>query len=93
MIISILAEAYGMPMLSAYLNLTKAQNIKKGVNFAFAGSTALDKDFLQGKRIHVHEVAYSLIAQLDLFKKLKPPLCKSKEGFTETPLTMFKLNI
>ncbi|RZB86184.1 Type IV inositol polyphosphate 5-phosphatase 7 [Glycine soja] len=31
------AEAYGLPMLSAYLDLTKGQDIRHGVNFAFAG--------------------------------------------------------
>ncbi|KAH1193095.1 GDSL esterase/lipase [Glycine max] len=79
LIIDFIAEAYGMSMLPAYLNLTEAQDIKKGVNFAFAGSTALDKDFLEQKRINVQEAAYSLSTQLDWFKKLKPSLCESRE--------------
>jgi len=37
MVFSIVAEAYGLPMLSAYLDLTKGQDIRHGVNFAFAG--------------------------------------------------------
>ncbi|KAL2951399.1 hypothetical protein AAZX31_19G047600 [Glycine max] len=83
LIIDFIAEAYGMSMLPAYLNLTEAQDIKKGVNFAFAGSTALDKDFLEQKRINVQEAAYSLSTQLDWFKKLKPSLCESREGAIE----------
>jgi len=82
-----------MSMLPAYLNLTEAQDIKKWVNFAFAGSTALDKDFLEQKRINVQEAAYSLSTLLDWFKKLKPSLCESREGFTITYLIMFLSNI
>jgi len=92
-IILIVAEAYGMPMLPAYLNLTKGQDIKKGVNFAYAGSTALDKDFLVQKRINIEEATFSLSAQFDWFKGLKSSLCTSKEGFTKTPLIIFLLNI
>lgn len=61
----ILAEAYGMPMWLAYLNLIEGQDIKKEVNFAFVGSTALDKNFLEQKRINKEEVAYLVSAQLD----------------------------
>ncbi|NP_001242867.1 GDSL esterase/lipase At5g45910-like precursor [Glycine max] len=79
LIIDFIAEAYGMPMLPAYLNLTKGQDIKKGVNFAYAGSTALDKDFLVQKRINIEEATFSLSAQFDWFKGLKSSLCTSKE--------------
>ncbi|RDX83462.1 GDSL esterase/lipase [Mucuna pruriens] len=80
LIIDFIAEAYGLPMLPAYLNLTKGQDIKKGVNFAYAGSTALDKNFFIQKGINTPEAAaYSLSTQLDWFKKLIPSLCKNKE--------------
>ncbi|RDX82855.1 GDSL esterase/lipase [Mucuna pruriens] len=80
LIIDFIAEAYGLPMLPAYLNLTKGQDIKKGVNFAYAGSTALDKNFFIQKGMNnVEAAAYSLSTQLDWFKKLKPFLCKNKE--------------
>ncbi|KAG5126384.1 hypothetical protein JHK82_027219 [Glycine max] len=35
-------HAYGLPMLSAYLDLTKGQDIRHGVNFAFAASLEQD---------------------------------------------------
>ncbi|KAL2335856.1 hypothetical protein Fmac_010302 [Flemingia macrophylla] len=79
LIIDFIAEAYGLPMLPAYLNITDGQDIKKGVNFAYAGSTALDQNLLKQKLINVDAAAYSLSTQLDWFKKLKPSLCKSKE--------------
>ncbi|KAL2335858.1 hypothetical protein Fmac_010304 [Flemingia macrophylla] len=79
LIIDFIAEAYGLPMLPAYLNITDGQDIKKGVNFAYAGSTAFDQNLLKQKLINVDAAAYSLSTQLDWFKKLKPSLCKSKE--------------
>ncbi|KAL2337214.1 hypothetical protein Fmac_011660 [Flemingia macrophylla] len=79
LILDFIVEAYGLPMLPAYLNLTDGQDIKKGVNFAYAGSTALDQTILKQKSINVDAAAYSLSTQLDSFKKLKPSLCKSEE--------------
>ncbi|XP_057450964.1 GDSL esterase/lipase At5g45910-like [Lotus japonicus] len=69
LIIDFIAEAYGLPFLPAYLNLTKDQDIKKGVNFAFAGATALPGVSMDK----------SLSVQFGWFKKLKSSLCKSKE--------------
>lgn len=78
------AEAYGLPFLPAYLNLSKEQDMKKGVNFAFSGATALDfKHFIQN-RVDKPSTDISLSVQVDWFKKLKPFLCTSKEGFTKT---------
>jgi hypothetical protein len=50
--ILIVAEAYGLPFLPALKNLTKDQDIKKGVNFAFAGSSALEYKFLHTTCCH-----------------------------------------
>ncbi|KAL2335857.1 hypothetical protein Fmac_010303 [Flemingia macrophylla] len=90
LIIDFIAEAYGLPMLPAYLNITDGQDIKKGVNFAYAGSTALDQNLLKQKLINVDAAAYSLSTQLDWFKKLKPSLCKSKEGFSSGKIRLSK---
>ncbi|CAJ1975199.1 unnamed protein product [Sphenostylis stenocarpa] len=60
LIIDFIAEAYGLPMLPAYLNLTKGQDIKRGVNFAYSGSTALDKSFFDKRGLDVKAAAYSL---------------------------------
>ncbi|CAJ1975198.1 unnamed protein product [Sphenostylis stenocarpa] len=78
LIIDFIAEAYGLPMLPAYLNLTKGQDIKRGVNFAYSGSTALDKSFFDKRGLDVKAAAYSLSTQIDWFNKLKPSLCKNK---------------
>ncbi|CAJ1975545.1 unnamed protein product [Sphenostylis stenocarpa] len=79
LIIDFIAQAYGLPMLPPYLNLTEGQDIKKGVNFAYAGSTALNKFFFEQKKMNVVGATYSLSTQFDWFKKLKPSLCGSKE--------------
>lgn len=80
MVISIVAEAYGLPFLPAYLNLTKDHDAKKGVNFAYAGATALDIEYLMKSGAKMQGTNNSLSVQLGWFKKLKPSLCKSKEG-------------
>ncbi|XP_027338358.1 GDSL esterase/lipase At5g45910-like [Abrus precatorius] len=80
LIIDFIAEAYGLPMLPAYLNLTKEQDIRKGVNFAYAGATALSENFFLQKQVNIPvAAAYSLNVQLDWFKKLKSSLCQNKE--------------
>ncbi|KAK2424957.1 GDSL esterase/lipase [Trifolium repens] len=51
LIIDFIAEAYGLPFLTPYLNPTKDHgDIKKGVNFAFAGSSALDMEYFIPKK-------------------------------------------
>lgn len=85
----IVAEAYGLPFLPPYKNITKSQDdVKKGVNFAYGGATALDVNYFKGGR-----VINSLNMQFDWFKKLKPSLCKTKEGFVLTPCILFLFEI
>lgn len=87
----IVAEAYGLPFLPAYLTLSNGQNISQGVNFAFAGATALDFEFFKQKGVEAY-AENSLSIQLGWFKKLKPSLCKNKEGYTKTP-SLFVLSM
>lgn len=68
-------------MLPAYLDLTKGQDIRHGVNFAFAGAGALDMNYFTKNRLKAPATNNSLSVQLDWFKKLKPSLCKNKKGF------------
>ena len=86
MIIFILVKAYGLPVLPAYLNLTKGQHVKQGVNFAYSGSTANNKSFFDQRGLDVPLAAYSLTTQFEWFQKLKPSLCTGKEGFIISPL-------
>jgi len=81
-IISIVAEAYGLPFLPANMNKSKDQDIKKGVNFAFAGATVLNVEYYVQNGLPMPDTNNSLSIQLGWFKTLKPSLCKSKEGFT-----------
>ncbi|KAJ1431714.1 SGNH hydrolase superfamily [Sesbania bispinosa] len=80
LIIDFIAEAYGLPFVPAYLNLTKDQDIKKGVNFAFAGATALDFEYFIRNGVDKPATDKSLSIQLGWFKTIKPSICKSKEG-------------
>lgn len=83
MIISIVAEAYGLPFLPAFKNESKDHDIKKGVNFAFAGATVLNVEYYVKNGLPLPDTNNSLSIQLGWFKNnIKPLLCKSKEGFT-----------
>nr|KYP76604.1 GDSL esterase/lipase At3g48460 [Cajanus cajan] len=90
MVVSIVAEAYGLPMLPSYLNLSKGQDVRQGVKFAFVGATALDMDYFIQKILIPPSTNISLSVQLDWFKKLKPSLCKNKQGFSFGKIDTFK---
>ena len=66
--------------------------MKKGVNFAYSGSTALPKSFFDLRGIDVPEAAYSLGTQLEWFHKLKPSLCRTKIGFIKPPFNNVSTN-
>ncbi|XP_058783858.1 GDSL esterase/lipase At5g45910-like [Vicia villosa] len=80
LIIDFIAEAYGLPFLPPYRNITQSQDdIKKGVNFAYAGSTALEFKYFDRSGVRPLATQNSLSVQFGWFKKIKPSLCKSKE--------------
>ncbi|KAJ7968682.1 GDSL esterase/lipase [Quillaja saponaria] len=80
LIIDFIAEAYGLPYLPPYLEITKGQNIQHGVNFAVAGATAFDPEFFYQRKVGaLLWTNDSLSVQLDWFKKLKPSLCTTKQ--------------
>uniref|UniRef100_A0A1S2Z5E8 GDSL esterase/lipase At5g45910-like n=2 Tax=Cicer arietinum TaxID=3827 RepID=A0A1S2Z5E8_CICAR len=80
LIVDFIAEAYGLPFLPAVKTLTKDQDyIRKGVNFAVAGSTALEESFFTNHGVMVPATNNSLNVQLVWFKELKSSLCKNIE--------------
>ncbi|XP_010518794.1 PREDICTED: GDSL esterase/lipase At5g45910 [Tarenaya hassleriana] len=83
LIIDFIAEASGLPYLPPYLEGVRTNSsvdYGKGVNFAVAGATALDKDFLERRGLPISlDTNKSLDVQLAWFKNLKPSLCKTKQ--------------
>ncbi|XP_050902910.1 GDSL esterase/lipase At5g45910-like [Lathyrus oleraceus] len=79
LIIDFIAQAYGLPFLPAYKNLIEGQDITEGVNFAFAGATALDFNYFNKSMVALPGTNNSLSVQLKMFKRLKPSLCKNKK--------------
>ncbi|KEH34273.1 GDSL-like lipase/acylhydrolase [Medicago truncatula] len=83
LIIDFIAEAYGLPFLPAYMNVNNSQeDMKKGVNFAFSGASALKKIYFARRGIIEPQTDHSLSVQFEWFKKLKPFMCKSKKECT-----------
>ncbi|CAH8341992.1 unnamed protein product [Eruca vesicaria subsp. sativa] len=82
LIIDFIAEASGLPYVIPYLQSVRTNctvNFNKGANFAVAGATANDFNFLKERGLSVTLLTNkTLDVQLDWFKKLKPSLCKTK---------------
>ncbi|XVE51444.1 hypothetical protein DITRI_Ditri02bG0041000 [Diplodiscus trichospermus] len=85
LIIDFIAEAFSLPYLPPYLALRDLKRSSQhGVNFAFAGATALDAEFFYERNIgSILWTNNSLNVQLGWFRKLKSTLCSNKEACGE----------
>ncbi|KAL2923915.1 hypothetical protein RDABS01_015406 [Bienertia sinuspersici] len=75
LMIDFFATYFRLPLLSPYLN--KQGNFKHGVNFAVAGSTALDADALAAKGATSPVTNSSLSVQLNWFKSHLHSICQN----------------
>nr|GMD59251.1 acetylajmalan esterase-like [Ipomoea batatas] len=66
LIVDFIAGAVGLPLLNPYLD--KNASFSNGVNFAMAGSTALDIGFLAQKGVVVPSILVPLSGQINWFK-------------------------
>ncbi|XP_021750632.1 acetylajmalan esterase-like [Chenopodium quinoa] len=73
LMIDFIAKYFKLPFLDAYLN--EAGNFAHGVNFAVAGSTALDSSTLAAKNITSPVTQSSLSVQLGWFRSHLQTLC------------------
>ncbi|KAJ0960947.1 hypothetical protein J5N97_001159 [Dioscorea zingiberensis] len=81
LIADFIANALGLPLLTPYLPYYgDGWSFRKGVNFAVAGSTALNDDFFNEKGIKLETKNISLDVQLKWFKDFLSFMCSSKEG-------------
>ncbi|VAH43029.1 unnamed protein product [Triticum turgidum subsp. durum] len=79
LVLDFIAEALGLPFVPPYLD--KGGNFSAGVNFAVAGAPAVTLQYLQGQNLIVNPpINSSLYDQLVWFQKLKPSLCKGRQG-------------
>ncbi|RLM91484.1 GDSL esterase/lipase [Panicum miliaceum] len=88
LVVDFLAQAFGLPLLPPYLQ-SKGKDLRRGVNFAVGGATAMDPPFFQ--EIGASDKLWtnlSLSVQLGWFEQLKPSLCSSpkkcKEYFSKS---------
>ncbi|CAL5183551.1 unnamed protein product [Lathyrus oleraceus] len=83
LVIDFIAEYLGLPYVKPYLGFKNGAakergSIENGVNFAVAGVTALGRSFFEEKGFVVGVTAnYSLMVQIDEFKKMLPSICNS----------------
>ncbi|XP_019095131.1 PREDICTED: GDSL esterase/lipase At1g28580-like [Camelina sativa] len=75
-IIGFIAEFLGLPLVPPFYGSQNA-NFEKGVNFAVAGATALERSFLEERGIHFPCTNLSLGVQLRSFIESLPKLCGS----------------
>ncbi|KAJ0986163.1 hypothetical protein J5N97_004519 [Dioscorea zingiberensis] len=80
LIADFIANELGLPLLTPYLPYYgDGWSFRKGVNFAVAGSTALNDDFFNEKGIKLETKNISLDVQLKWFKDFLSFMCSSKE--------------
>ncbi|CAL4952354.1 unnamed protein product [Urochloa decumbens] len=83
LVVDFLAQAFGLPLLPPYLQ-SKGKDLRRGVNFAVGGATAMDPPFFQ--EIGASDKLWtnlSLSVQLGWFEQLKPSLCGSPKKCKE----------
>ncbi|KAJ4882383.1 GDSL esterase/lipase [Raphanus sativus] len=70
-----LARRLHLPLLNPYLNVntTQPSSFNNGVNFAVAGSTALNSSFFAARSLHVPATNTPLSTQLSWFKSHRSP--------------------
>ncbi|XP_015067440.1 GDSL esterase/lipase At5g45910-like isoform X2 [Solanum pennellii] len=83
LVIDFFAEAYGLPLLPPYLALKKGIKAENGVNFAFAGATAIAAEYFYSKNIKILWTNISLTHQLGWFKEVKANICATRKDCRE----------
>ncbi|CAM0952434.1 unnamed protein product [Alopecurus aequalis] len=79
-IIDLIAEQFGLPLLPASLTLLNSSDVSKGVNFAVGGATSINVDFFErNKLIPFKPLNNSLNVQLGWLEDLKPSICNTTE--------------
>uniref|UniRef100_A0A0D3GU42 Esterase n=1 Tax=Oryza barthii TaxID=65489 RepID=A0A0D3GU42_9ORYZ len=69
LVVDFLAEALGLPYLTAYLRGKTAEDFRRGANFAVSAATALRLDFFRERGLDLTIIPpYSLDVQLEWFK-------------------------
>ncbi|KAI5408441.1 hypothetical protein KIW84_054321 [Lathyrus oleraceus] len=87
LIIDFIAEAYGLPFLPPYKNITQSQeDIKRGVNFAYAGATALEFKYFDRSGVRPPATENSLNVQFEL-REIVPLIV---ESITNTTLALLE---
>lgn len=74
------AQEMGLPLLPPYLEETMGGDMRKGVNFAVGGATAMENGFFRNRGIHIKFTNVSLGDQIQWFKQFLPSLCSSSSG-------------
>ncbi|KAJ8626588.1 hypothetical protein MRB53_019895 [Persea americana] len=77
LVLDFIAQAFGIPLLPPYLARSIGQDLRRGVNFAVGGATALDADFFEERGIRRDLTNNSLRIQLEWFEELLPSLCNT----------------
>lgn len=81
LMIDYLARRLRLPLLNPYLNgNTKSSSFKNGVNFAVAGSTALNSSFFTARNLHVPATNTPLSTQLAWFRSHLRSACQGSSS-------------
>ncbi|KAJ0444711.1 putative sinapine esterase [Helianthus annuus] len=77
------AERLGLPLIPRYFGIKGSGSVvafRQGVNYAVAGSTAIDSSFVEAKESGSVVINGSLGVQLSWFKQSLPSICGNTSG-------------
>ncbi|XP_072974352.1 GDSL esterase/lipase At1g28570-like [Typha angustifolia] len=80
-IVDFIAQAFGLPFLTAYLEGRCGEDFRHGANFAVMGATALNNSFFAAKGMNVTWTDYSLGVQMQWFMQLLPLLSPGSSDY------------
>ncbi|WOL03161.1 hypothetical protein Cni_G11881 [Canna indica] len=83
LVVDFIAEAMGLPLLPPHQERWRSADLRKGVNFAVAGATAIENSFFEERGIYIKFTNTSLGDQIQWFKQLLPSLCSSASDCEE----------
>ncbi|CAN7069774.1 unnamed protein product [Brassica rapa subsp. trilocularis] len=90
LMIDYLARRLQLPLLNPYLNVntTQPSSFSNGVNFAVAGSTALNSSFFTSRNLHVPATNTPLSTQLSWFKSHLRSTCHNPSCLKQSLVMM-----
>ncbi|KAJ3695214.1 hypothetical protein LUZ60_000591 [Juncus effusus] len=89
LIVDFIAQSFGLQLPPPSMVGNTTEYFNNGANFAVWGARALNNSYFQGKGFNLTDTDYSLMVQLDEFKKLLPLISQGSDTATVMSNALF----